>query len=155
MDATRTAAVTLLLPSDLVAFAQCTALDAEVFGYASIPLGVSSKARTWIARANDEARAVVGFLAEGGPSFCVYIQGIAVAAARRRAGVGRALLRACVARASERGMSHVVLHVGTSNHAAVALYRSEGFDVRARLPDFYREGLYEERSAYEMVIALG
>lgn len=156
VDATRAALVVLpLAPANLVGLARCFALDADVFPYASIPLGLMSGVRTWVAREDDDSKRVVGFVAAGVRARSLYVHGLAVAPADRRRGVGRALLAACVAGARGGGLGRVVLHVGTSNGAAVALYTSAGFAVRRRLRDFYREGVYEERGAYEMVLGLG
>ena len=55
---------------------------------------------------------------------------IAVAPGRRRAGVGRALLRHVIAsRELLRGASLLVLTVADDNDAAIALFRSEGFGM--------------------------
>jgi len=143
--------VTPLLPADLVALAQCAVLDADVFPYPSIPLGLQVGVLTWIARPDDDTSRVLGFVAASARSLSFYVHGLAVAPSERRRGAGRALMRACVEGAKAGRSTRVVLHVGTANHAAVALYESEGFEVRRTLRDFYRPGVYEERSAHEMV----
>jgi ribosomal protein S18 acetylase RimI-like enzyme len=150
----RSLEVERLPATDLVAMAQCMAIDAEVFPYASIPFGLPAGLRTWVARRDDPGR-ILGFLAGTFRSASFYIQGLAVTLAARRSGVGRALLRAAVAEARARGIGFVHLHVGVTNQGAILLYDSEGFEVRATVRDFYRLGVYPVRDAYEMVLRLG
>ena len=147
--------VSPLESADLVGLARCLALDAEVFPYPSIPLGLIAARHAWIATTDDDSKRLLGFVAASARARTLYIHGLAVARAERRQGAGRALLRACVAGARAATMIRVALHVGTANAAAVALYASEGFIVGRRLPSFYREGIYAERSAYEMSLLLG
>jgi ribosomal protein S18 acetylase RimI-like enzyme len=150
----RSLEVQRLAATDLVAMAQCMAIDAEVFPYASIPFGLPAGLRTWVARGEDADRVsrVIGFLAGTFRSTSFYIQGLAVGVAARRSGVGRALLHAAVAEARARGIGSVYLHVGVTNRPAVLLYDSEGFEVRGTVRDFYRPGVYPVRDAYEMVL---
>jgi ribosomal protein S18 acetylase RimI-like enzyme len=144
-------AVRLLSPGELVALAQCIVLDADAFPYASLPFGLEGT-RTWVARTSgDAAGPAVGFVGGRIRAAAFYVHGLAVAGAVRRRGVGRALVRACVASAAEEPWVRVALHVGVANRAAVALYQSEGFEVRRLVRDFYRPGVYLERDAYEMV----
>lgn len=56
----------------------------------------------------------------------------------RRRGAGRAVLRALLAAATERGLLQVSLEVRASHAAAIALYESEGFFVAGRRKNFYR-----------------
>lgn len=65
---------------------------------------------------------------------------IAVDPALRRAGAGRALLDAFAAAAAARGASVVHLEVAADNEAALALYRSAGFDEVGRRPRYYPSG---------------
>jgi ribosomal protein S18 acetylase RimI-like enzyme len=153
IDAARTLAAPLLR-TDIVGLAQCMVIDAEVFPYSSIPMGLVAGVRIWIARADDGAR-VLGFVAASGRALSFYVHGLAVAPAERRRGVGRALLGACIGGARSERLRRVVLHVGTANEAAVRLYESEGFEVRREVRDFYRPGVYAGRGAYEMVLAVG
>lgn len=146
--------VSRLEHADLVGLARCFALDAEVFPYASIPLGLVAERCLWIARAEDDTRRLLGFVAASARPPSLYVHGLAVAPAERRRGAGRALLRACVSGARAARLKRVVLHVGTANEAAVAMYTSEGFAIQSRLPAFYREGVYAERSAYQMTLSL-
>jgi ribosomal protein S18 acetylase RimI-like enzyme len=155
VDAAGALVVLPLASTDLVGLAQCMALDAEVFPYASIPLGLLAGVRTWVARVDDDSKRLVGFVTASARALSFYVHGIAVAPSDRRRGAGRALLTACVGGARVARLRRVVLHVGTANQTAVALYESEGFEIRRRLRDFYREGVYTERGAYEMVLAVG
>lgn len=60
-------------------------------------------------------------------------------AARGRS-LARVLLRALVDDAREHGVETLTLDVRGNNHAAMALYESEGFEVYGRLPDFVAVG---------------
>jgi ribosomal protein S18 acetylase RimI-like enzyme len=60
-------------------------------------------------------------------------------AARGRS-LARVLLRALVDDARGHGVETVTLDVRGNNHAAMALYESEGFEVYGRLPDFVAVG---------------
>lgn len=66
------------------------------------------------------------------------IQTIAYVAAQRGQGRGRALLRALLAAASERGAREVFLEVRADNPAAHGLYASEGFEEIGRRPRYYQ-----------------
>lgn len=67
---------------------------------------------------------------------------LAVAPDRRRAGVGRALVRAAAVRARTLGAEALFLEVAVDNPAATRLYESEGF-VRAGV----RRGYYRRTEA--------
>jgi ribosomal-protein-alanine N-acetyltransferase len=154
---TSTSAVTVerLSASDLVAMAQCIAIDVNAFPYPSSRFVLRPSASpAWIARSNGESQ-VLGFLSasqrrQGG----LYIEGIATAIDARRRGVARALLRACVEFARETHAGAISLHVWAGNVPAIELYRSEGFDVRLRVPSFYRRGLFASVDAFQMVLEL-
>jgi ribosomal protein S18 acetylase RimI-like enzyme len=59
------------------------------------------------------------------------LEDLYVAADARGAGLGRALVQATIDRARERGSRRIELDTAERNEAAVALYRSFGFDDRA------------------------
>ncbi len=143
-----------LLEADLVAIAQCIAIDADAFPYASAHFGVRSRSsRVWIARdASDERQRqrVVGFLAARlrgrrgqAQAHLMHIEGLAVDRAARHQGIGRALVREAVADARARRLHAVVLHVSVTNEAAIALYEAEGFGVSRKLPGFYPAGAFD------------
>jgi ribosomal protein S18 acetylase RimI-like enzyme len=142
-----------LAAADLVGMAQCMAIDAEAFPYASIPVAPPAGLWTWVARPDDPRR-VVGFVSGTACPHRFYVHGLAIDAASRRLGIGRALLRACVAGARAHGCRSIVLHVGVVNRSALSLYESERFDVTRTIVDFYRPGVYPVRDAYEMVLPL-
>lgn len=75
------------------------------------------------------------------------IQTIAVDPAVQGGGLGRRLLRHLLAEASDRGASTVMLEVRADNDAAVALYRSEGFEQLA-----IRRGYYEHSGADALIL---
>ena len=137
---------------DLVALAQCHALDATVFPHVSLPkvLGLPS-----VFVAKDDG-GVVGFAAISSADRRVMeIRGLAVDPARRRLGIGRQLLRAVVREARARRAGHVLLHVSTANDAAVSLYESERFGVVERVPGFYQGRAFGDGGdAFVMVKAL-
>jgi ribosomal-protein-alanine N-acetyltransferase len=66
-----------------------------------------------------------------------YLANIAVFPAARSRGVGRALLRALSDRAQAKACEFLTLEVRPSNQAALALYRSEGFQVVGQRRGFY------------------
>lgn len=57
-----------------------------------------------------------------------WLEDLFVEPGRQRAGVGRALMEACLARAAERGCARVQLDANERNDAAISLYRSLGFE---------------------------
>jgi ribosomal-protein-alanine N-acetyltransferase len=145
-----------LAPGDVVAFAQCVALDVTVFPSPSIPTfdALRGMPPMWIARLR-RGDAVCGFVVARRRGRLLEILGVAVAPARRRRGVGRALLRAVIAAARSRRISEVTLQVSTDNRAAVALYLAEGFERVRRLPGFYRHhGLGDGGDAWAMHLSL-
>ena len=66
------------------------------------------------------------------------IQTIAFDAQHRGEGRGRALLRALLAAAAERGAREVFLEVRADNPSASGLYLSEGFEEIGRRPRYYQ-----------------
>ncbi|MFI0809993.1 GNAT family N-acetyltransferase [Streptomyces echinatus] len=71
------------------------------------------------------------------------VQGFAVAEEARGRGVGRALLRAAVAAARDRGARRLTLRVLGHNTPARRLYEAEGFAVEGVLPgEFFVGGSY-------------
>jgi ribosomal protein S18 acetylase RimI-like enzyme len=57
-----------------------------------------------------------------------FVSDLVVAAAHRKRGIGRALLRAAEARARGAGVGSLLLAVKAGNAAAAALYAAEGFE---------------------------
>ena len=148
-----------LSPGDLVAVAGCIVLDADAFPYASATFGLrAASARAWIARGvGDQAGPgrVVGFAAAQVRRSSLHIEGLTVARSARRLGIGRALVRKAVGAARGERMRAVALHVSVANREAIALYRAEGFEMRARLGGFYPPATYDgETDAYLMELTL-
>ncbi len=128
---------------DLLAFAQCCALDATVFPHCSLPADATHA--VLVARAS-EGGPVIGFAATQRLGRRLAIIGLAVDAKHRRGGLGGALLRHVISRAEDLDLREVGLHVAVQNTAAIALYEREGFRPVRRLQWFYRRG-----DAWEMV----
>jgi ribosomal-protein-alanine N-acetyltransferase len=144
--------VTLLRAHELVAMAQCIAIDAEAFPFASTQFGRrSTAAPLWVARDGQDPR-VLGFVATRQDRGNIDIDALAVARDRRHRGVGRSLLRTVLDHARARRLRTVGLHVWAGNEHAIAMYRSEGFVVLRRLDGYYRAGTFDATGdAYEMV----
>lgn len=66
-----------------------------------------------------------------------YITNVAVFAEYRKAGIGRALLRAACNGAKSRNCEFITLEVRESNSAAISLYESEGFEKAGIRKNFY------------------
>jgi ribosomal-protein-alanine N-acetyltransferase len=66
------------------------------------------------------------------------IANLAVRESARRSGVGGALLDATLTEARRKGVSRVTLEVRAANAAALALYRSRGFEAVGRRRAYYR-----------------
>jgi ribosomal protein S18 acetylase RimI-like enzyme len=140
---------------DLVAMAQCMAIDADAFPYASAHFGLkAASARVWVVRAEIATR-VVGFLAARVRRGAMHVEGLAVEQGERRRGFGRALVRVAAAHGRTVGLRAIGLHVSVSNHGAIALYRAEGFTSGVRLQNFYPAAAFGgERDALEMKLLL-
>jgi len=65
---------------------------------------------------------------------------LAVIPARRRHGIGRALLRRAIAAAAQRGAASMFLEVAADNAAALGLYRGLGFRDVGRRARYYPGG---------------
>jgi ribosomal protein S18 acetylase RimI-like enzyme len=142
------------LGHDLVALAECVAIDVEAFPHPSAWFGDRSPGKvTWVAR-DVAPRHVVGFVATEIGREELYVCGLAVARRSQRQGLGRALLRAAMGGAADRGLVAVELSVSVNNAPAIALYRSEGFRVMRRRRDYYSvdsaRAFGGERDAFEM-----
>jgi ribosomal protein S18 acetylase RimI-like enzyme len=153
-------------PGDLVAMAQCMAIDADAFPYASAQFGArTASGRVWVARddargprgpagSGEAASRVIGFLAARVRRSAMHVEGLAVEERARRRGIARALVRVAVDHARAIGLGAVGLHVSVTNAAAVALYESEGFAIARTLRAFYPPTAFEERDAFQMVLKL-
>jgi len=86
---------------------------------------------------------------EGGVTLRVYSLG--VEPGFRRRGVGRRLLAYAFAFAARRHLSLLRLEVRSRNRAALALYRSFGFEVRNRIAHYY--GIGEDAFRMEARVA--
>lgn len=81
---------------------------------------------------------VVGYVVAVRAADEAEILNLCVAPAARRAGTGRALVRAILERVAAHGARAAYLEVRDSNHAARRLYEGEGFAPVGRRRDYYR-----------------
>lgn len=135
-------------PVDLQDPAHCSALVALLDHYARDPMGggkpLTDQARTVLAERLRAQPGYVAFLAFrehtavglincflGFSTFAarplLNVHDVAVLAAHRGRGVGRALLQAAEQAARERGCCKLTLEVLSNNHAAIAAYERAGF----------------------------
>lgn len=137
MSSVQAIAIAALGAGDLVGLAQAYALDASVFPHLSLPvLAGDRRARIWTARALSQVIGFAGASVRGKDTLDVV--GLAVDPSHRGLGIGRALLREVIADAGqELRCRRILLHVSTTNVAALALYASEGFARAERRPGFY------------------
>lgn len=145
------------LGGDLVALAQCHALDASVFPHPSLPAVHTSVPAVLVARPGEPAERaeVIGFVATRRDGNLLEVIGLAVDREHRGQGVGRALVRAAIASARERRMRAITLHCSTGNHAALELYTTAGFRPAHRIRRFYDPRRFPDGGdAYVMVLRL-
>jgi len=93
--------------------------------------------RVLVARRRQGSPEVVGFICWSAVADEAEIRNVAVRSFERRRGVGRALVRAVLERASALGAEAVHLEVREVNHAARWLYASVGFEMTGMRPDYY------------------
>jgi ribosomal-protein-alanine N-acetyltransferase len=70
----------------------------------------------------------------------LHLQRLAADPARRRQGLARGLLEEAIARGRATGQRCLLLEVGASNEAALALYRSVGCAIVGRRSHYYTDG---------------
>jgi ribosomal-protein-alanine N-acetyltransferase len=85
-----------------------------------------------------DAPAVLGYVVAWFVADQGEIANLAVSAADRGRGIGKALLDAALAEARARGADEIFLEVRNSNAPARALYGSRGFKEVGRRPNYYR-----------------
>ncbi len=83
---------------------------------------------------------VIASVHRRGPTPCLHIVSMGVARSTRRKGLGRRLLVSAIRRGGRAGARRVRLEVWTGNRAAIGLYRSLGFGITRRCPDYYEAG---------------
>ncbi len=69
-----------------------------------------------------------------------HVVSIAVTPEYRRWGLGKALMLGLEERFRRLGLGEVVLEVAVSNTAAISLYRSLGYSIVRRIPNYYPDG---------------
>ena len=135
--------------------AQCMAIDAESFPFASIQFdGIARSAPLWTGREGANPR-VLGFIATRRRQRDLDIEALAVTREAQRRGIGTALLRTAIGYARRGPFDTVSLHVWAGNRHAMRLYEREGFVILRALPGYYRPGAFDaDGNAYEMVLQL-
>jgi ribosomal-protein-alanine N-acetyltransferase len=96
--------------------------------------------RLLLARTNNGARRLLGYVCWWMVGDEVHILNLAVHPDARRSGTGRALVQRVVDDATAHGAVSVSLEVGRSNQAAAALYCSMGFTQAGVRRNYYGEG---------------
>jgi len=104
-----------------------------------------------------DGRRVVGFADVLSPwqeaTAHVGVLGMGVDAAYRRRGIGRRLIDAAIAKAHARGVTRIQLEVRADNAAAIALYRTTGFEVEAVKPRAMRfDGVYHDALQMRLLV---
>lgn len=87
--------------------------------------------------AGDGEEAPAGFLLAQVLFEAAELLTLGVLPARRRAGIGRALLQAALAEARGRGAQRMTLEVAADNRGAQTLYRAAGFAAAGRRRNYY------------------
>ena len=133
----------------------CAAIEKKCFAkHEAMDVAKEAKARgvTLLCAAMDDEdpNACVGFAVVQRSSLALNLTKLVVMPAKRRMGVGRALLDAVVGLARQGRAQVCTLHVDESNEAAKRLYEATGFVVQGRREDYYRVG----RSALFMEMKL-
>ncbi len=119
-------------------------LDAAVFGSQAWPRQawwetVCLSGWTSLVHEQDGRLAAAMVLVEAVP--VAYLASVAVDAAYRRRGLGRALVREAVRRSATAGARWLSLEVDSDNASALRLYRDEGFGVLRRFVEDGRHRL--------------
>jgi ribosomal-protein-alanine N-acetyltransferase len=92
---------------------------------------------SFIYAARDKGRQIVGFCTFWRVLDELHINNLAVAPARRREGVGSALLDAVLREGARLGAARATLEVRRSNAVAIDLYKRFGFTVAGVRPGYY------------------
>jgi ribosomal-protein-alanine N-acetyltransferase len=87
-----------------------------------------------------DADAVAGFILARAVAGEAEVLTLAVDPARRRLGIGEALVEAAAIAAAAAGAQSLFLEVASDNQAALALYRAAGFGQVGQRPAYYRRG---------------
>lgn len=85
-----------------------------------------------------QATALTGFCVASVVSDEAELENIVVASSFRRLGIGKALCREVISSARATGAQQMILEVRASNSAAIALYRSLGFEETGRRRAYYQ-----------------
>lgn len=104
-------------------------------------------ARCWAAH---DARELAGYLVSWHVADELHVLNVATHPAKRRRGVGRAMMRHVVDYARSHRLKHLLLEVRRSNRGAIALYRSVGFFAMGVRSRYYAD----DEDAVEMVLLL-
>jgi ribosomal-protein-alanine N-acetyltransferase len=112
--------------------------DATAWSPAQFWSELAQPDRTYVVVRHDER--IVGYAGLMARRPTADVQTIAVAPAHRRRGIARAMLTRLLEIAEASDCREVLLEVRADGVEAIALYRSEGFEVIARRADYYGSG---------------
>ena len=122
----------------------CASIEKKCFAkHEAMDIAKEAKTRgvTLLCAALDEAPDVcVGFAVVQRSSLALNLTKLVVMPAKRRMGIGRALLDSAVALARNGRAQVCTLHVDETNSSAKRLYEAAGFVVQSRRQDYYRVG---------------
>ncbi|MEY3214437.1 MAG: hypothetical protein RIT28_4918 [Pseudomonadota bacterium] len=129
-----------LRPATLDDVPRLAALEASAMTGAWTAREIAEEAQSSLARlvlAEDDAGDVLGYALGWEVAGETQILRVAVGAAHRRRGLGRALLEALCAAC---GGGEALLEVRASNVPAITLYERAGFEITGRREAYYRDG---------------
>lgn len=154
MSAAAPGAAAAVRPLGLVDVAAVATLERELFARSAwtevmIREELGGLGRFYVGVDDDEGLA--GYAGSWFDGDVAQVMTIGVARRAQRRGLGRLLLHALLERAVADRASAVLLEVAVTNEPALALYRSEGFEVLARRRRYYQP---EDLDAWTMRLAL-
>jgi len=127
-----------LAPTELDALAQIhAACFAEAWDADALATLLAMPGAFALLARDEDNGVLLGFVMIRGAADEAEIITLGVDPARRRQGLGRALLAAGLSEAAARGSVRLFLEVAADNSAALALYRAAGFSEIGRRADYY------------------
>jgi [ribosomal protein S18]-alanine N-acetyltransferase len=128
-----------MLPADVTAVTRILEEALEAANWSRESLGEAANSPGGLAFVSEADGKTAGFLAARQVVDEAEILNLGVARARRRRGVGGALLKAALHEFVARGVSRVFLEVRESNEAGMAFYTKHGFAKTGRRAAYYHD----------------